>query len=172
MIVISDTSPLNYLILIGAEGVLTQIFGQVYVTPAVLMEMKRSKAPDAVRLWAETPPPWITVRAPAQLINTLRPRLHEGEIHTISLAEEFRIVEKLRVDWVIIDDWDARMQAKAMGIPLLGTFNILEEAAVRELLDIDESSQKLRNTNYRATPDQYEAAIQNVRRRKLAQKTK
>lgn len=168
MIVISDTTPLNYLILIGEEGVLSQIFGQVHVTPAVLMEMKRSKAPDPVRLWAETPPPWITIRAPARILNTLRPRLHEGEIHTISLAEEIRIVEQLKVDWVIIDDWDARLQAKAMGIPLLGTLNILEEAAVRELLDIDKSVQKLRHTNYRATPDQYQAAIQNVRRRKPA----
>jgi hypothetical protein len=39
MIVVADTTPLNYLILIGGENVLPQLFGLVHVPPAVLMVM-------------------------------------------------------------------------------------------------------------------------------------
>jgi len=42
MIVVSDTSPLIYLNLVGAIDVLPQIFGRVYVPGAVLQEIKES----------------------------------------------------------------------------------------------------------------------------------
>jgi len=42
MIVVSDTTPLNYLILIDSAHVLPAIFGQVYAPPAVVAELKRS----------------------------------------------------------------------------------------------------------------------------------
>lgn len=40
MIVISDTSPLNYLVLLGADHVLTKLFGQVIIPPSVLDELR------------------------------------------------------------------------------------------------------------------------------------
>ncbi len=39
MIVVSDTSPLNYLVLIGADHVLPILFGRVVAPPVVLSEM-------------------------------------------------------------------------------------------------------------------------------------
>ena len=36
MIVVSDTSPLNYLVLLGVEQVLPKLFGEVLVQPAVI----------------------------------------------------------------------------------------------------------------------------------------
>jgi hypothetical protein len=53
MIVVSDTSPLNYLILLGAEGVLPLVFGTVLAPPAVLLEMQAPKAPERVRRWVK-----------------------------------------------------------------------------------------------------------------------
>ncbi len=50
MIVVSDTSPLNYLILIGQDHTLPALFGQVFAPPAVVAELKRSKAPALVKL--------------------------------------------------------------------------------------------------------------------------
>jgi predicted nucleic acid-binding protein len=39
MLVVSDTSPLNYLVLIGQEAILPSLFGRVLTTPAVLREL-------------------------------------------------------------------------------------------------------------------------------------
>jgi predicted nucleic acid-binding protein len=49
VIVVSDTSPLNYLLLIQAIDVLPQLFREVLVPTAVVMELSNSKAPAIVR---------------------------------------------------------------------------------------------------------------------------
>jgi predicted nucleic acid-binding protein len=64
MIVVSDTSPLNYLVLIGADQVLPTLFGQVLAPPEVLAEMQHAKAPPLVSAWAQRPPAWLEVRSP------------------------------------------------------------------------------------------------------------
>ena len=172
MIVISDTTPLNYLILIGEQEVLAQLFGRVIIPPAVLEEMKRAKTPEPVRLWAENLPDWVTVAAPKRLNAAFSPKLHDGELHAISLAEELRATPGAKVDWILIDERDARQAAKALNLPLLGTLNILEEAAVRGLLDINEAATKIRATSFRATPDLYQATIENVRTRGMIHEQK
>ncbi len=58
MIVVSDTSPLNYLVLIGADQVLPSLFGRVLTPPEVLAEMQHAKAPPQVSAWAQNPPAW------------------------------------------------------------------------------------------------------------------
>lgn len=42
MIVVSDTSPLNYLVLLDVVSVLPKLFGEVVVPPAVLTELARA----------------------------------------------------------------------------------------------------------------------------------
>jgi len=42
MIVVADTSPLNYLIRLGRPYVLREIYGRVLVPRAVLVEMQRT----------------------------------------------------------------------------------------------------------------------------------
>jgi predicted nucleic acid-binding protein len=64
MIVVSDTTPLNYLVLIGADHVLPSLFGRVVVPAAVLAEMQHAKAPPAVSAWAQQPPAWVEIQAP------------------------------------------------------------------------------------------------------------
>ena len=51
MIVVSDTSPLNYLILVGCIDVLPQVFGQVYVPSSVIIELGHPRSPEPVRTW-------------------------------------------------------------------------------------------------------------------------
>lgn len=48
MIVVSDTSPLNYLVLIEADRFLPNLFGQVVAPPAVVAEMRHSRTPGKV----------------------------------------------------------------------------------------------------------------------------
>ncbi len=59
MTVVSDASPLHYLVLIKAEHVLAQLFSEVVVPPAVLRELSHERAPERVRHWASDPPQWL-----------------------------------------------------------------------------------------------------------------
>jgi predicted nucleic acid-binding protein len=45
MVVIADTSPLNYLILVGHADVLPELYGEVVIPPAVLRELQHFNAP-------------------------------------------------------------------------------------------------------------------------------
>ena len=56
MIVVSDTTPLNYLILVDSVHVLPALFGRVYAPSAVITELSHRKTPEAVRNWAASPP--------------------------------------------------------------------------------------------------------------------
>jgi predicted nucleic acid-binding protein len=164
MIVVADTTPLRYLVFIEEEQVLGLIFGKVYVPPEVLrVELQGRKTPDIVRRWAQSPPAWLIEQAPTHIDSTLPTRLHKGEIEAISLAQE------LKADLLLVDDWDARKAARERKFKLAGTLAILEEAAVRGFLDIDQAVNKLELTNYYASEEQYQATIDNVRVRKQAQ---
>ena len=84
MIVVSDTSPLNYLVLIGADQVLPWLFGRVLTPPEVLAEMQHAKAPPHVSASAQNPPAWLEVRSPQQTPKF--PGLGPGESAAIALA--------------------------------------------------------------------------------------
>ena len=64
MIVVSDTSPLNYLVLIEEVEVLPAIFGRVVVPPAVVEELQAPGTPDAVKAGIAAHPSWLEVRNP------------------------------------------------------------------------------------------------------------
>ena len=70
MIVVSDTTPLNYLILIEEAQVLPALFGRVYASTAVLQELSDPRSPQPVRAWASSPPEWLTVQEPTQVDET------------------------------------------------------------------------------------------------------
>ena len=50
MLVVSDTSPLNYLVLIDAIDVLPLLFQAVCVPPTVHKELSDLRSPDAARI--------------------------------------------------------------------------------------------------------------------------
>ncbi len=56
MIVIADTSAINYLILIGDVQLLSGLYGGVVLPPAVRRELLASHSPEPVRRWTSTPP--------------------------------------------------------------------------------------------------------------------
>ncbi len=53
MIVVSDTTPLNYLILIDVIDVLPKLYGTVMIPRAVWLEMSVPLAPASVRQFGE-----------------------------------------------------------------------------------------------------------------------
>ena len=88
MIVVADTSPINYLILIGGIEILTKMYGKVVIPHAVCEELLRPSAPETVRNWTRHPPDWLEVRTPVHAPDTTLATLDPGERDAILLAAE------------------------------------------------------------------------------------
>jgi Uncharacterised protein family (UPF0175) len=60
-LVVADTSPLNYLVLIGQVEILPALFEKVFVPQVVQNELRHDEAPESVRRWIAAPPSWLEV---------------------------------------------------------------------------------------------------------------
>ena len=145
MIVVSDTSPLNYLVLIQHVDVLPSLFGRVMAPPAVVAELRHPGAPAAVRSWAAAPPEWLEVRSPASIDPSQG--LGAGEAEAISLARE------LNADAVLIDERKALTVAREHGMFVTGTLGVLQIAAEKGLITLPEAILALRQTSFRASEE-------------------
>jgi len=141
MIVVSDTTPINYLILINEIDILQKLFGKIILPESVLKELNDLDSPDEVLDWVENLPRWVDIRAANVIDQTLN--LDRGEQEAISLAKE------LNADLLLIDDRKARNIAIERGFKITGTINILESAHKRNLLDINIAFKALQQTNFR-----------------------
>jgi predicted nucleic acid-binding protein len=141
MIVVSDTSPLNYLVLIGADGLLPSLFGKVLTPPEVLGEMQHPKAPAQVSAWARQPPAWLEVRSPRNL--PAFPGLGPGESAAIALAQECQAAA------ILIDERDGTAVARQLGLVVTGTLAVLCLAAEKDLLSLPDAFAALRQTTFR-----------------------
>jgi hypothetical protein len=72
MIVVSDTTPLNYLILLDIAHVLPALFGRVYAPSAVIRELAHPRSPELVRRWTDSLPAWLTIQEPTCIDLSLR----------------------------------------------------------------------------------------------------
>lgn len=151
MIVVSDTSPLNYLIQIDACDLLPMLFGRVVVPPSIVNELRHSGAPERVQDWAASPPAWLEIRAPAA--TRREPDLGRGEADAIALAIE------LVADQLLVDDLLARQVAIQRGLSITGTLAILVEAHDRGILDLTKAVTRSRATNFRATETIWQAVL-------------
>jgi predicted nucleic acid-binding protein len=131
MIVIADTSPINYLVRIEQIDLLPELFGQVFIPPSVRDELMDAGAPEPVRRWIADSPAWLRVHAPTQSADAalLTAALDAGEHDAIILAQE------LAADQIIIDDMDARREAERRHLTVTGTVGILRAAAALGLVD-------------------------------------
>jgi predicted nucleic acid-binding protein len=143
MIVVADTSPLNYLVLVQYQDVLPALFGRVLAPPAVIAELRHPGAPPAVRSWASTPPPWLEVRTPVNVDPDVK--LGPGEAEAISLARE------LKADVVLIDERKAFTVARECGLFVTGTLGVLAIAAEKGLVSLPEVLAALRRTSFRVS---------------------
>lgn len=159
MIVVSDTSPLNYLVLIHAIDVLPTLFTEIYVPTEVMEELKRSRAPELVKAWAQSPPQWLRVATPSIAITTSI-RLDPGEVQAIALAKE------LHADAILIDERKGTRVATEHGLNAVGTLTVLEFAAERKLLELGATLAALRRTTFYITDEYIEAALQRDAARK------
>lgn len=147
MIVIADATPLNYLVLVGRAEVLSALFGSVVIPPAVATELQRARTPEMVRAWISSPPPWLEVRPVTRPMADDLDYLGAGEREAILLAEE------IRADWLIMDDYEGRLEANRRKLPVIGTLRVLDEAAERNLIDLPEVLARLQGTTFYLSPD-------------------
>lgn len=147
MIVVADTSPINYLILIGEIDILPKMYGTVVIPGAVRQELLSQAAPESVRSWIGRAPSWLEVRAPLNVADTMLARLDAGERDAILLAAE------LHADQLIVDERQGRREAERRGIPVMGTLGVLREAANLQLLDIRAAVARLQTTSFHVAPE-------------------
>ena len=60
-IVVADTGPLHYLVLIEAIELLPRLYGKVLVPEVVCAELAHPRTPAPVRTWLATNPIWLEV---------------------------------------------------------------------------------------------------------------
>ena len=142
MIVVADTSPLNYLILIGRISVLETLYRRILIPHAVHDELLSPKAPAPVRAWALSPPAWLEFLSPSATSQTLLAKLDLGEAEAIALAEQ------LRADWLLIDEAVGREEATRRGLRTIGTLGILRDAHHAGLLDLRIELDSLRTRGF------------------------
>jgi predicted nucleic acid-binding protein len=147
MIVVADTSPINYLILIDEINILTKMYGRVVIPHAVREELLRPSAPEMVRKWIGQSPTWLEVHNPVNAPDGSLATLDAGERDAIMLAGE------LGADQLIVDDRQGRHEAEKRGIPVMGTLGVLREAAILVLLDLRTAVKRLEATSFHIAPD-------------------
>jgi predicted nucleic acid-binding protein len=145
VIVVADTSPLRYLILIEHTHILQALYGRVLVPPIVISELSHEQTPDIVQHWIANLPDWVRVQGPTRELVAVDLSLGAGERAAIALAEE------LSADALLIDERDGRREAERRGLPVLGTLRVLADAAEHDLADLPTAFDRLRQTNFRAS---------------------
>jgi predicted nucleic acid-binding protein len=148
MIVVADSGPLHYLILLDQTELLHRFYGQVIVPEAVLRELTSGGAPQPVREWLSKPPSWLRIQevSPSQL-ELVTADLDLGEREAIVLAH------LLRADLLLIDEIAGRAEAARRSLRVTGTLGILRIAAEKELIDIPEVLARLRDTTFYVSED-------------------
>jgi predicted nucleic acid-binding protein len=144
MIAVSDTSPINYLVLIELHHLLPELFGRVFVPDAVHLELRSHGAPEAIGRFLAKPPNWLEIRS-APPDATLR-GLDAGEREAISLALA------VGADLVLMDERKGRQVAREKGLRVSGTIGVIHLAADRKLVRLQDALERLANTNFRVSP--------------------
>jgi len=146
MIIVADTTPINYFVLIGAIDMLQELFGHVIIPQAVFDELQHEKTPQEVKAWIDARPEWLEVRPASQSLFLPQKKLGDGEHEAITLAIE------LKADAVLMDDRDGTKEARRHHITVFGTLVLLDKAAERKLLDLPEAIARLAQTTFRFPP--------------------
>lgn len=133
MIVVADTSPLNYLILIGVTEILPSLYGRVIVPATVARELEHEGSPPLVRTWMAHIPAWLEVRSDPVSDPALA-YLDSGERAALAL------VQLLKADTLLINDRIGRREAKRRHIPVTGTLGVLADAHKAGLVDFGGTS--------------------------------
>ena len=144
-LVIADTGPINYLVLIGNIDLLPVLFEKVILPSAVEAELSDPDAPPSVRNWIADPPAWLDVhQTPSRQFDQASVEgLDEGETAAIALAIS------LDAYLLLMDERKGVIVARGKGLRVTGTLGVLDLAAERGLIDFAQAVNGLRRTTFR-----------------------
>jgi predicted nucleic acid-binding protein len=144
-VVVADSSPLNYLVLLGSIDLLRRLYGSILVPQQVILELTNSAAPHEVKSWARALPSWIDVRSIPPNEDPALFHLDPGEQSAILLAQSETGA------LLLIDDAAGRIEASRRGILNTGTLGVLRAAAITNLVDLPSALARLLKTNFRVS---------------------
>lgn len=145
MIVASDTSPINYLVLIELQHILPKLFDRVVIPEAVQRELLADGTPESVRQFVGAAPGWLQVRSAPEVPATLM-HLDSGEREAIALALH------IGAEFVLLDERKGRQAAREQGLQVSGTLGVIALAAERKLVGLEDTRDRLQKTNFRVSP--------------------
>ncbi|WP_297514918.1 DUF3368 domain-containing protein [Thermococcus sp.] len=141
---VSNSTPLIHLAKIGRLDLLRKFFGEVFIPKAVyrecVLEGKGSKDAELIEK-----ADWIKVVEikDETLKKSLMLELDEGESEAIVLSLE------MNADLLLIDDYDGREVARALGLKVTGTIGVLLRAKFREKIpSLRVELEKLKETGF------------------------
>ena len=144
-VVVSDTSVLCYLALIGRFSLLQSLFEEVVIPEIVWQECLHAGAPEALRVALTPLPAFLTVaETGTALPETMM--LDPGEAAAITLAWQHRTNSLL-----LLDEKRGRAVATALGLQLRGILGVITEAHRREIVDFDDVTSELRKHGFRVS---------------------
>ena len=145
MIVVGDTGPVNYLLLIGQVDILHSLFSRVVIPRAVAAELASARAPELVRRWVENPPAWLNIHPDP---------VEDGTLSTLDYGERSAIALALLINapQILMDDMDGRIEAERRNLKVTGTLGILVEGHRRGILDFDNALALLSATSFYISP--------------------
>ncbi len=152
-VIISNTTPINYLVLIDHIAVLHQLYTRVIIPQAVLGELQDEGTPAKVKEWVVAHPDWLEVRTGSVPLDASLAFLDVGEREAIGLAKE------LEAAALIIDEPEGREAAKRQGLRVIGTLRVLYDAAEARLCNLEQAYARLQQTTFRAHPNLYRAFL-------------
>jgi predicted nucleic acid-binding protein len=164
-VIVSDTAPLNYLVLIEGVDVLPRLYRRVLVPSAVSEELTRPQTPEPVRLLLAKQHHWLDVVAPSLPPDPTLGHLDAGESQAIALALE------RRADLLLLDERDGAIAARARGLDVTGTLGVLDRAADYGWLDLADMFARLRLTTFRCPVRLMEIMLQQDALRKQGRRT-
>ena len=130
MIIVSDTSPVSNLILIGRLDILQRMFSEVVVPPAVDKEIRAlEQLGKDIREYRNAK--WIKILTPSDLqkVNRLRNRLDKGEAQAIALALE------INCDLLLMDERIGTSIARDEGLKTVGLVGVLIKAKQQQIVN-------------------------------------
>lgn len=152
MIVVSDTSPITYLHQIERFALLSRLYGEVVIPPAVERELK-----EAAPLHEDLD--WSVLRVvepkSSGMVASLSASLDLGESEAIVVASE------IKADLLLIDEANGREVARRMGIRFTGLLGVLLEAKRRGIVShlATELSRLQKDTSFRIRPEVRQAVL-------------
>ena len=145
-VAVSNSGPLIHLTLAGLLDLVFELFDLIIIPPQVYDEIivkgKEQNHSDAYILERAINNKKIKIEAVKKSNKTITSsKLHEAEIESVILSLQ------LHAEVILLDDEEARIFARRLGIRVSGTLGILIELFKRGFFGLDEALQYLKKIN-------------------------